>query len=257
MNLKEQYLKVAIKAAHDSSKIFKQYFGKPNTISKKQGNWRELVTEIDFKIEKNIRAILSKNFPSHKIIGEEMGVDKNITKTNLIWIIDPIDGTTNFIKGIPLCCISIALWDGKGPLMAVVYNPIVNELFTAARGQGAFMNGKKISVSKTNSTKESFGALGWGRDINIAKKIFRKVISHFEKLRTLGSGTTELCYTALGRFDFLIHAKLSIWDFAAAVLIVEEAGGKVTDFKNKPVNLNTTALVASNKILHSQILKKL
>ena len=248
----QSYLKVAIAAAKESGKIFKQFFGKPKNVKIKDNDPRNLVTEIDHKIETQIRKIILKNFPSHKIVGEEFGSHK-LLKNDFVWIIDPVDGTTNYIQGVPICCISIGLWQNNTPLVAAVYNPILGFLFTAVKGRGAFLNGKKIKVSSKTSLKLAFGGFGWGRNINKAKINFPKLVNFLHKIRTLGSATLEMCFVAMGVFDFHIQSSINVWDFAASALVVKEAGGQVSEPDGKKINMNSKSFVASNGKLHRQM----
>ncbi len=248
----EKYLKVAILAAKNSGKIFKKYFGKPKDIQMKNGDPRNLVTEIDKKIETQIRKLILKNFPAHKIIGEEFGSHK-LKKDDLVWIIDPIDGTINFIQGLPLGCISIALWDKNGPVVGVIYNPVLNYLFSSLKGHGAFLNGKKIKVSN----KQHYGGFGWGRRPKKAAKIFPVIVHQLPKIRALGSCTLEFAFVAAGIFDFHVQAEINVWDFAAATLLVEEAGGRITDWKGRKISMSTTHVVAGNKQVHQKLVRTL
>ena len=143
----DKYYQVALAAVKQAAVVFKKYFGCPKTVSIKDGNYGNLLTEVDGKIEKMIRQKIHQHFPNHKIIGEELGWEKT-EKNDMVWIIDPIDGTTNFSRGIPLCCISLALWDKDNPRLGIIYNPITNQLYSAQKGKGAKLNGKKIKVSK-------------------------------------------------------------------------------------------------------------
>ncbi|MCL5666318.1 MAG: inositol monophosphatase [Patescibacteria group bacterium] len=254
MNTNDQYLKTALQAAKQAGEIFKASFGRPRQVKNKNNNPRDLVTEADLKIEKLIRSIVGRRFPAHKIIGEEFGAAE-INKSDLVWIVDPIDGTTNFIQGIPFCCISIALWDSKGPLAGVVYNPITNTLYHAAKGKGAYCNNKLIHVSKTNSVKDSYSAVSWGRTWQMGRKIMPFFIRNMRKVRTFGSVALETCYVAQGSFDSFIQGRLSIWDVAAAALILAEAGGRATDWQGKAVSRQVKNLVASNGRLHKELLK--
>src|SRR5258708_1001606 len=146
----EYLLKTATLAAKKAGQLFKRNFGRPKQISIKGHNIRDSVTSIDVAIEKQLRSTLSKALPSAKIIGEELG-SADVLKNDWVWIIDPIDGTNNFISGIQLCCISIALWHNSEPVVGIVYNPITEQLFSAAKGKGAFLNGKRISVSQVKT----------------------------------------------------------------------------------------------------------
>ena len=252
----DKYLNTAVSAAKEAGIIFKKYFGKPKKVSLKNGDPRNLVTEIDRALEKLIKAKLHQAFPKHDIIGEETGLSRFHNKNSFQWFVDPVDGTTNYIQGLPFCCISIALWDEKGPLVGVVYNPILNLLFTASRGQGAYLNNKKIKVSKETRPIHAYGGFGWGRDREKAAKNFPVLIKFMNKIRTIGSSTLELCFVALGVYDFHIQTHFSIWDFAAAVLVITEAGGKVTDWKGNPVSKQTVNIVACNPKLHQKLLQK-
>jgi len=248
------YLKTAVVAVKQAGPIFKKYFGCPKSVSIKHGDPHDLVTEVDRKIETEFRKFINKKFPDHKVIGEEFGTP-TLLKNDLVWIIDPIDGTTNYIQGLPMACISIGLWDNKGPLVGVVYNPILNELYTAQRGKGAFLNGRRLRVSKINKFRLAYGGFGWGRDIAIAIKSFPLVISNTKKIRTLGSSTLEICLIARGVYDFLIQKRINIWDYAAAVLVLTEAGGHATDTRGLPINIGSKSILATNGKIHKEILQ--
>jgi myo-inositol-1(or 4)-monophosphatase len=254
------YLKVAIKAAKDSGVTFKKYFGKPGKIVKKGGNKFNLVTPADLAIEKLITKSITKNFPYHQILGEEAGWNKK-KENNYKWIIDPIDGTTNFIQGIPLCATSIALWDYKGPLIAVVYDPLHKKLYQAVRGYGAKMNGKTIKVSKVGKMADAIGGFGWNEAYNPslldATGLSSKIISSSRKSRALATTTLQMAYVAEGIFDFFVVNAIKVWDFAASQLLITEAGGKVTDWKNNIADIKTTNIIATNGKIHSEIITRL
>jgi len=249
----EQYLKVAIAAAKQSGITFQQFFGKPKSVRKKNGNPKDLVTEVDSRIETQIRKVLAKHFPKHKIIGEEFGA-QTLGKNDLVWIIDPIDATTNYIQGIPFCCISIALWDSKGPLVGVVYSPVLKQLFTAVRGRGAWLNSRPIKVSGENKLNNALGGLGWFQ-AEAGIKLFSAMLRNCRKLRAFACAALQNCYVASGNFDFHITQDIKIWDFAAAILVITESGGKISDITGKKVSLKTTSLVASNGKIHNKLLK--
>ena len=253
MNSDQKYLEAAVSAAAAAGKIFKQNFGRPKSVTMKNNDPRDLVTEIDKKIETQIRKTLLKKFPGHKFIGEEFGLSE-LTKNDLVWIIDHIDGTTNYIHGVPICCISLALWDSRGPVVATVYNPVAGYLFSAAKNRGAFLNGKKIRVSKEPRLRHAFGGFGWGRNIHKAQVNFPKLVNLLHKIRTLGSSTSELCFVAMGVFDFHIQSEINIWDFAAAALIIKEAGGKITEQNGKAISLTSKSVIASNGKIHKGLI---
>lgn len=254
MTINNAYLKTATEAAKESGKLFKKYFGHPKHVSKKQGNFRNLVTEVDLQIEKNIKKIINKNFPDHGFLGEETGWE-DITNHDFNWIIDPIDGTTNYIQGIPMCCISIALWDKKGPLVGVIYNPITNQLFSAARGKGTYLNNKRIFVSKTSTAAAGLGGLGWSLQIPKAIKMYSTILPDIRKARVLGTTALQLAYVAAGIYDFYLVHEMHIWDIAAGILLIQEAGGKVSNWQGENPGLNDGNLVATNGKIHSEFLK--
>ena len=251
----QDYLKVAIKAAKQSGPIFRKYFGKPKKVISKSKDFANLVTEVDLKIEKAIRQSIGKHFPEHIFLGEETGANPRANTNDYTWIVDPIDGTTNFIHGIPFCCISIALWHKQKPLVAIVYNPITNESFTAIAKQGSFKNGKKIKVSGQKYIKSAYGGFGWGKEIKAAKYFFPFIKKNSQKIRTFGAAAWEICMVASGIFDFHLQTKFSLWDFAAAALIVQEAGGRITDLRGNDIGLKTTSVIASNGKIHKELLK--
>jgi fructose-1,6-bisphosphatase/inositol monophosphatase family enzyme len=253
MNSQGQYFKVAVDAAKKAGLIFEKNFGKAKHVKIKNGDITNFVTEADLAIEKLIRATILNKFPNHKIIGEEFG-QNDITEKDLFWIIDPIDGTTNFIHGVPFCCISIALWNNQGPLLSVVSNPSTNELFTAIKGKGARLNGKKIQVSTSNNIKNFFGAAGWGRDKSFGVKIVPFMIQSVSKVRVFGSTVLETSAVSKGVFDYYVNGRIYIWDIAAAALLVTEAGGKATDWQGKKITPLTKQIIASNGKIHKKLL---
>ncbi len=254
-----RYLKVAEKAALESGKVFKKFFGHATGIHEKKHEKRNLVTDSDLAIETIIRKHISQAFPDHHVLGEEFGGLPKISKGQFLWLIDPIDGTNNFAQGIPLSCISIGLWDYQGPLVAVVYNPTTEALYTAERGKGVKLNGKLLSVSKVADPMESLGGVGWTRSNSKKEraKLFRVGVEKFAKARALGTTALQMCFIADSKMDFYFGIGMYIWDIAAAALIITEAGGKVTDIHGKPLTLSARSVVASNGKLHNYIIKNL
>ena len=251
----ENYLKVAVAAAKTSGPLFVKYFGDARDIQMKNGDPANLVTEIDKAIENKIRKLISVNFPKHKIIGEEYTRDV-VGPKDLVWIIDPIDGTTNYIHGLPLCCISIALWDARGPVAAVVYNPILKQLFSAARGRGAKLNSKPITVSKIKKLNHALGGIGWLK-VEKGLGIFSIMAKACRKLRVFASGAMQICFVASGKYDFYATGHINICDFAAGVLIASEAGATVTDVRGKKITLETKTIITSNGNIHDELVNKL
>lgn len=248
------YLNLAVKAALESGIVFKKYFGQAGKTKNKNHDPKNLVTQIDLKIERQIRAQILKAFPNSQIIGEEFGAN-NIDPNKPVWVIDPIDGTTNFIHGIPFCCISIAAWQNNQPIAAVIYNPILDQMFTATKNGGAFLNNKKIKVSNTNSLSKAFGSYGWGHDIAKIKTDIVNILPMLNKIRAFGTTAQELCMVATGQFDFKLQGTAEFWDIAAAVLIITEAGGKVTNWSGSPITPQTKQIIATNNKIHLAAVK--
>ena len=247
-------LKVAIKAAKQAGKLLLDDFGKFSKF-KFKGKW-EIKTPADYKSEKTILGIIQKNFPSHSVYSEEKGLLNQ--ESQFLWIIDPLDGTTNFSRQIPIFNISIALAIQEELSLGVVFNPFTKELYYAQKGKGAFLNNEKIKVSRVNNLSKTVVSLWKGtseNDIDPIKKIFGKIIERVHTTRIFSSCALELCYVASGKLDAFINHGSKPYDYAAGVLIVQEAGGTVTDFNNNPFNLKTKNILASNGKIHNEILK--
>ena len=244
----------AIQLAKEAGKIIKDNFGKIESFELKSRT--ELVTKIDKQIDDFIVKKIKEKYPEHSILIEESGsYDK---KSEYKWVIDPLDGTHNFIYGIPLFSVSIALAHKDSVILGVIYFPMTNDLYVAEKGKGAFLNGKKITVSKRNFKEQNvmiydahFGA--GNKDFKL--KIFDKLIDYVSKTRVFGCATLDLVYVASGIVDLGILIKAKPWDFAAGALIVEESGGKVTDMKGNKWTINTENLVASNNKFHEKIIE--
>lgn len=258
MNYKK-YLDIAIKASEVSSYTLKSFFKKFNKIKLKNKNFRDIVSEIDFISQKEIVNIIKSKFPSHNIICEEKqnGLKK---KSDFSWIVDPLDGTINYIHGVPIYSISIALKFKNELLIGVINNPEQKEIFYASKGYGSFMNGERIEVSKNN--KFSSGLYIAAFPSNIKKKlmnklkIFGKVNNNSRGMLRLGSAAHALTYLASGKIDGFWGEDLKIWDIAAGIIIVEEAGGIISDANSNKFNFKKS-LVASNALVHNDFLKNL
>ena len=224
-----------------------RFFNKSFTVSNKEGI-NNRVTEADHASEKAIFDIIKKEFPDHNILSEESG--EIIQESSYKWIIDPIDGTVNFAHGIPLCCVSIAVEKNGEVILGVVYNPTLNELFFAEKEKGSTLNDKKIKVSQKQNVITACLVTGFPYtylDVpNGPLQIFEKLIRKGIPVRRLGSAATDLCWVAAGRFDGFYEHKLEAWDSAAGYLIVEEAGGQVTDFKGNKFSPYQPHIVATN-----------
>ncbi|MFM2386312.1 MAG: hypothetical protein RL660_1069 [Bacteroidota bacterium] len=251
MNLKNTLLR----AAHAGAALLKEYFEGTFEVESKD-TLNNLVTEVDKKSEKAIIAVIQQDHPDHFILSEEIGAIT--TNSEYKWIIDPIDGTVNFAHGIPICCVSIGLEYQGEMLMGCVLNPFMNELFFAQKGEGAFLNGKKISVSKKADLESACLVTGfpyrWAKVDTDPIPVFEKFIRKGLPVRRLGSAAIDLCWVACGRFDGFWEYNLNPWDIAAGYLIVEEAGGKITNFKGDVYSVYDKETLATNGVIHQQML---
>jgi myo-inositol-1(or 4)-monophosphatase len=245
-----------IKAAEAAANILKENFDKTYTISNKEG-MNNLVTEIDHKSEEAIINIIKADYPDHFILSEEVG--EIVQDSEYKWIIDPIDGTVNYANGIPICCVSIGIEQAGKMIMGAVYNPFINEFFFAQRGFGATLNDKKISVTQRTEVIKSCLVTGFPytyiNEENGPLQVFEKFIRKGIPVRRLGSAAIDLCWVAAGRFDGFYEHQLSAWDSAAGFIIVEEAGGKVTNLKGDPYNPYQPGLIATNGLIHDEIVR--
>jgi len=250
------FKEVLLAATSEAGKIIQQYFQGSFTIDNKEGI-NNLVTEVDTKAEAKIIEVIKEYFPAHSIISEEVG---ELTQNSPYkWIIDPIDGTVNFAHGIPICCVSIGLSVNDDMLMGAVYNPMMNELFFAEKGQGATLNGKRIAVSEKSNFEKACLVTGfpykWPETKEHPIKVFERFIMQGLPVRRLGSAAIDLCWVACGRFDGFWEYNLSPWDIAAGYLIVTEAGGKVTNFDGAPYSVYDKQTLATNGLIHDEMLR--
>lgn len=247
---------VLLEATMDAGEIIKSYFNRPFTIESKDGI-NNLVTEVDKLSEKKIVEIIQSYFPDHSIISEEMGELKK--ESPYQWIIDPIDGTVNFAHGIPLCCVSIGVQHNGEMLLGAVFNPMMDELFFAEKGKGAMLNGAPISVSKKSEFQKACLVTGfpynWPDANEHPIKVFERFVLQGLPVRRLGSAAIDLCWVACGRFDGFWEYNLSSWDIAAGYLIVQEAGGKISNFDGDPYSVFDKQTLATNGLIHDEMLK--
>ena len=244
-------LEFAIKTSKEAGKIMLRYRGKAKTKFKKD---LSIVTEADTAVERFVRKQIKKEFPSHNIVGEEFG---GSIGRGYVWIIDPIDGTTNYSRGGSLFSISLALMKNKKLVCGVVYAPALNELYYASKGKGAFLNGRKIKDSD-KKLKESVVSIGFAirRDIAKGKKIIKLLFPpKVYRFRINESAALSLCYVASGKYDACIDPSLNLWDIAAGALIVEEAGGKVSAFSGKKWSPDEKGILASNSRIHKDLVR--
>jgi len=232
-----------------------RFFQQSFTVSNKEGV-NNLVTEADHASEKAILSVIKRDFPDHQILAEESGALSQ--NSEFKWVIDPIDGTVNFAQGIPLNCVSIGIEHKGDIVMAAVYNPHLNEFFFAEKGKGATLNDKPIRVSQKSVTLHSCLVTGFPytyiNEPNGPLEVFERFVRKGVPVRRLGSAAIDLCWVACGRFDGFFEQKLEPWDSAAGFLIVEEAGGRVTDFKGDPFSIYQHKVLATNSLIHAEML---
>ncbi|HET8864752.1 MAG TPA: inositol monophosphatase family protein [Gracilimonas sp.] len=250
-NYREE-LNTAKKAAAEASKIINEYAEESSFDVVLKGK-NDLVTDADLASEKKIIEILKGAFPNDQILAEE---STHITELpdKRIWIIDPIDGTTNFAHNFPAYCVSIALWEEKEPKVALVLEVAHQELFTAVKGEGAFLNGKPIKISETKDPSSSLIGTGFPyRDLHLVDnylKLFKRMMDKTHGVRRPGTAAWDLCNVACGRFEGFYEYGLSAWDVAAGSLIIKEAGGVVSDWKGGDNWLFGKRIIAGNKPVH-------
>lgn len=222
----------------------------------------DLVTQYDVETENFILDALEKEFPDYRLVGEES--HKGSYEYDKAIYIDPIDGTTNFIHGIPHLAISVGVWEYNKPIMAVVYNPILDEMFWAMDGGGAYHNDKKMEVSAQVDLQQSLIATGFpyakvdrGVEYRWVIDVMKNILPNIRDIRRLGAAALDLCYLADGKTDAFYEIDLKPWDVAAGILIVQEAGGEITNSSGNKYNLNEKSLVATNGKIHKDILRYL
>jgi myo-inositol-1(or 4)-monophosphatase len=247
------FLNVAKDAALKAGKMLSQNFDEAREISFK--GEINLVTHFDSLSQSLIHKHISSRFPEHDFLAEE-GLCRE-KGAEYRWLIDPLDGTTNFAHKFPVFCISIAL-ERKGETdLGVVYDPLRNEMFWAEIGQGAFLNGKKIGVSSVNDLDKSLVATGFPYDIRESEvnniDHFNNFAIRVQAIRRCGSAAMDLCYVACGRFDGFWELKLNPWDVAAGALIVKEAGGRISDFQDEDYSIYGSETLATNGLIHQQM----
>jgi myo-inositol-1(or 4)-monophosphatase len=243
-----------IEAAKAGAAEILRFFNSDFIVSNKEGV-NNLVTEADHASEKAIIDVIKLKFPGHQILSEEIG--ELIQDSDYKWIIDPIDGTVNFAHGIPLNCVSIGIEHKGEIIMAAVYNPHINEFYFAEKGKGATLNDKPIHVSVQSQTINACLVTGFPYTyINMPNgplEIFERLVRKGVPVRRLGSAAIDLCWVAAGRFDGFYEHKLEPWDSAAGYLIVEEAGGKVTDHNGNKFSVYQHKVLATNGKIHDEM----
>jgi myo-inositol-1(or 4)-monophosphatase len=250
------FLATAIEAVRHAGRMQLEAVGTGFTVRKK--GVIDLVTEVDLAIERTFRQLVAERYPDHDVLGEEFGAPGAARPAaRHLWIFDPIDGTTNFAHGLPIFCSSLAL-EIDGVTVAAVYDPSRNELFTADRGRGAWLNGERLTVSTNDRLVDSLLVTGFPYTVHEEAEemlgLFGEFISASRAVRRLGSAALDMCYVAAGRMEGFWERDLGAWDIAAGALLVEEAGGRVSDLDGGPFVLRSGRLVASNGRVHDEML---
>jgi myo-inositol-1(or 4)-monophosphatase len=249
-------LNIAVRAARSAGNVIIRNLGKLDTLAIHTKNRNDFVTEVDRQAEQEIIFTLRKAFPGHGILAEESGLQEG---DEYQWIIDPLDGTTNFLHGFPQFAVSIALRHKGRMEQAVIYDPLRQELFTATRGAGAMLNDRRIRVTKRNSLEGSLLGTGFPfksqQHLDAYLDMFRALFPQAAGIRRAGSAALDLAYVAAGRLDGFWEIGLNIWDMAAGVLLIQEAGGLSSDFSGGDNHLESGNIVAGNPKLFAEILK--
>ncbi len=245
-----------IQISKEAGQIIREGFGKNFGVEYKT-NSANLVTDIDKKSEQTIINFIKKEFPSHTVIAEETGRHQNIS--DYTWVVDPLDGTTNFTHGLPIFSVSIGVLKGDEIICGVVYDVMNDVVYSAEKGSGSFKNSDKLSVSRNSNLEESVLVTGFPYDISKnPHKAIEKFVSFLKAaraIRRLGSAAIDMCYVASGVFDGFWEVYLNSWDMAAGKLIIEEAGGLVTDFSGKKIDIFSNQILASNGRVHNSMLE--
>jgi myo-inositol-1(or 4)-monophosphatase len=250
------YLATAIEAVLRAGDVQMREFGGAVQIGKKGAI--DLVTNIDIEVERGFRATIAERFPDHVVLGEEfVEAGQREAVPHFCWVFDPVDGTTNYAHGLPIFCSSLALEIDGEPVVAAVYDPTRRELFTAERGQGAWLNGRPLRVSSADALIDSLLVTGFPytvqQDPGELVGLFGEFLKASRAVRRLGSAALDLCYVAAGRFDAFWEQKLNPWDISAGALLVQEAGGHVTDSNGGAFSSRTGSIVASNGRIHDAV----
>lgn len=249
------YFACAQKAAEAGAKILLNYWGKLKSVEYKSSQ-SDLVTVADREAEAAIIQVIKSHFPEHSILGEESGLE-DLHQSPFQWIIDPLDGTTNYTHNYPMVAISIALWHEGEPLVALVYNPIFKEYFHAIKGSGAYLNDQKLAVTATSELSAALLATGFAYDRRKSPETNYTQFAFFTQItqgvRRSGSAALDLAYVAAGRLDGYWERGLKPWDIAAGALLITEAGGRISNYDLSPLNLAKGRVLATNGTLHEAI----
>jgi len=252
-------LDFAIETAREAGRVLAERFGRASLEVRHKGDI-DLVTEADLAAERLIVERIRSHHPRHAILAEEAGAVERVagaSPSDYKWIIDPLDGTTNYAHGYPCFCVSIALERSGELIIGVIYNPTRDEMFAAERGAGATLNGRRIRVSEINDLNQAMVCTGFPYDVRARgdfARHFHNFIMHAQSVRRDGSAALDLAYVACGRFDGFWEEGLRPWDVAAGAIIIEEAGGRVSRYDNSPLDIYRSPIMSSNGLLHEAMM---
>ena len=245
--MQKSAINVVVKAARRAGDLILRHVGRIESLSVFEKSKQDYASEVDAQAEAEIIRELKRAFPDHAFLAEESG---QTGKSRYTWVIDPLDGTSNFLHGIPHFCVSIALLDGQEPVLGVVYDPLRNEIFSAAKGSGAVLNDKRIRVAQRNDLGGALLITGFAprqrSKLGPQLDAIRELMNEAEDVRRTGSAALDLAYVAAGRVDAYFEAGVMPWDIAAGVLLVREAGGRVCDYRGGSDYFKHGQIVAGN-----------
>jgi len=249
----KEALDVAAAAAREAGEILKAHFREERQVQYK--GRANIVTDADLLVENSLKSLLQSQYPDHSILSEESEPLRG--DSSYTWILDPLDGTNNYSFGIPFFSTVIALTKGEDVLLGIVYDPLRDELFSAQKGKGAFLNNHPISVTKKTTVRESLIGLDLGYVDEKGKKVLEFITGLWPNMyafRIMGSSALGMAYTACGRLDLYFHLLIYPWELASGHLLVTEAGGVMTDWEGRPLTLGESSIIASNKAIHADFL---
>jgi len=253
---KNKIYEFAIKIAFESGKVLDKHFGKIDRTDTKSTDI-DLVTVADIESEKHLLDSIKNEYPDHEIVSEES--EPLIKQSKYRWVIDPLDGTTNFVHNLPIFAVSIAFQINHITEIAVIYNPAAKKLFSSVRGSGSYLNGKKIKCSSSNTLSKSLIVTGFPYEhdelYDCSFEIFKKFYDKSRGVRRLGSAALDLCFVAMGRFDLFYEFRLKEWDVAAGALIAKEAGAIVSDWDGNSYPKNGDRITAISPGINKEVLK--
>lgn len=248
-------LDFVIETARAAGELLRAGLNQPRTIHFKGAI--DLVTEMDIAAETLILDAIRSRFPDHAILSEEAGASAAADASGYRWVVDPLDGTTNYAHGLPIFCVSIGLEHDGVPVLGVIYAPVLNEMYAAERGKGATLNGQPLRVSQIAKLDRAMLVTGFPYDVQIKSsnlQHFSSFIHSVQAVRRLGSAALDLAWVAAGRFDGFWEPRLAPWDLCAGSLLVQEAGGRVSGYDGSPFSIYGAEVLASNGLVHESMI---